>query len=79
MGRNQEVVELLLEDGAEVDAMTDEQETPIMTATLRGQLEQLETFLALSANAHAVDKYGSTFMDLAVPAEIRNSLSFYPM
>ena len=64
-GRNQEVDELLLEDGAEVDAMTDEQETPIMTATLRGQLETVETFLALSANAHAVDKYGSNLMDLA--------------
>ena len=27
-GKNQEVVELLLEDGAEVDAKTDELETP---------------------------------------------------
>ena len=70
------MVELLLEDGAEVDAMTDEQETPIMTATLRGQLETVETFLALSADAHAVDKYGSNLMDLAGPAEIKNSLSF---
>ena len=58
-------MELLLEDGAEVDAQTDEQETPIMTATLRGQLETVETLLALSANAHAVDKYGSNLMDLA--------------
>lgn len=64
-GKNQEVVELLLEDGADVDAQTDEQETPIMTATLRGQLEMAETLLALSANAHGVDKYGSNLMDLA--------------
>ena len=59
------MVELLLEDGAEVDAKTDELETPIMTATLRGQKETAETLLALSADAHAVDKYGSNLMDLA--------------
>ena len=65
LGKNQKVVELLLEDGAEVDAQTDEQETPIMTATLRGQVETVETLLALSADPHAVDKYGSNLMDLA--------------
>ena len=43
-GKNQEVVELLLEDGAEVDAQTDEQETPVMTATLRGQLGNCRNF-----------------------------------
>ena len=36
-----------------------------MTATLRGQKEMVETLLALSADAHAVDKYGSNLMDLA--------------
>ena len=36
-----------------------------MTATLRGQLETVETLLALSADAHAIDTYGSNLMDLA--------------
>jgi cytohesin len=36
-----------------------------MTATLRGQIETVETLLALSADVHAVDAYGSNLMDLA--------------
>ena len=76
-GRHPQVVELLLEDGAEVDALTDEKETPLMTATLRGQTEIAETLLALSADPHAVDAYGSNLMDLAAASGNKEMARLY--
>ena len=60
-----QVLELLLEDGADVNARTDEGETPGMTAALRGQKEMLEILFALSADPHAKDIHGTNMLDLA--------------
>ena len=64
-GRNLKVAEILLEDGADVNAETDEGETPAMTAALRGEKELLEILFSLSADPHAKDVYGSNLYDLA--------------
>ena len=47
MGQKPEVAEILLEDGADVNAETDEGETPAMTAALRGEKELLEILFSL--------------------------------
>ena len=55
----------MLEAGADVDASTDEGETPGMTAALRGEKDLLEILFALSADPHAKDAHGTNLLDLA--------------
>ena len=64
-GRNLKVAEILLEDGADVSAKTDEGETPAMTAALRGEKDLIEILFSLSADPHATDIHGSNLYDLA--------------
>ena len=54
-----------LEDGADVNAETDEGETAAMTAALRGEKDLLEILFSLSADPHAKDIHGSNLYDLA--------------
>ena len=59
------MVKVLLENGAEVNAKSDEGETPGMTAALRGEQEILEILLSLAADPKARDKYDTGLLELA--------------
>ena len=56
---------MLLENGADVNAKSDEGETPAMSAVLRGEQEILEIFLSLAADPYARDKFDTGLLELA--------------
>ena len=55
-----ECVKVLLEKGADVDAVNKYGRTPLHVAAFQGHLESVKLLLAANANPNAADKYGIT-------------------
>ena len=70
-----EVVELLLDHGADTERTSDHGNTPIHSAAANGSRAIVELLLAAGANTHATTADGRTPADLAANDEIRALLT----
>ena len=59
-----EIAELLIAEGADVNAKNDSRQTPLHVAAARGRKEIIELLIANGANVNAIDFIGSTPLDL---------------
>lgn len=66
--RYPEIVSLLLEHGADVDAINNGGRTPLMESALWGRLRTVKVLLKANANPSLRDRQGCSAVDLAQPA-----------
>lgn len=67
--KHKEIVDLLLEKGADVNARAASGATPLFWAVLRDQKDDVLTLLAKGANVNLTDAWGDTILDLAIRAQ----------
>jgi ankyrin repeat protein len=67
--RHKEIVDLLLEKGADVNARSASGSTPLFFAVLRDQKDDVLTLLAKGANVNIPDAWGDTILDVALRAQ----------
>jgi ankyrin repeat protein len=67
--KHKEIVDLLLEKGADVNARAASGSTPLFFAVLRDQKDDVLTLLAKGANVNIPDAWGDTILDLALRAQ----------
>jgi ankyrin repeat protein len=67
--KHKEIVDLLLEKGADVNAQASSGATPLFFAVLRDQKDDVLTLLAKGANVNLADAYGDTILDVALRAQ----------
>ncbi|KAJ6282174.1 hypothetical protein J3E71DRAFT_174259 [Bipolaris maydis] len=66
--KNHEMVSLLLQNGADANAINNNGRTALMEAALWGRIENVKALLSVNANKHLKDHEGRCAMDLAQPA-----------
>jgi ankyrin repeat protein len=64
-GHSSQVVELLVQAGASVDARNSNGKTPLMIAARNNHINSFMAFMAAGADVHAVDKSGQTARQIA--------------
>ncbi|MGV3614652.1 MAG: ankyrin repeat domain-containing protein [Fimbriimonas sp.] len=64
-----ELTDLLLQSGADIDAVDHEGRTVLMNAVAARPPEEVQRFLALNPNVHARDNEGKTALDYITPEE----------
>jgi len=64
--RHKELVQLLVEKGADVNAMAASGATPLFFAVLRDQKDDVQFLLDHGANVNLADAYGDTILDCAL-------------
>ncbi|QYT00594.1 Ankyrin repeat protein [Trichoderma simmonsii] len=74
--KNDEMVSLLLQKGADVDAANNDGRTALMEAALWGRLRSVKALLESNASKSAKDRHGRSAMDLAQPTR-RNEKERY--
>ncbi|KAF3072817.1 hypothetical protein CFAM422_004684 [Trichoderma lentiforme] len=74
--KNDEMVSLLLQKGADVDAANNDGRTALMEAALWGRLRNAKALLESNASKSAKDRHGRSAMDLAQPTR-RNEKERY--
>jgi len=62
---NQEIVDLLLDNGANVNYCSDTGETPLAAACFNGSIELVKLLLEKGANIEHVDRFGVSILDNA--------------
>jgi len=67
--KHKEVVDLLLDKGADVNAQASSGATPLFWAVVRDQKDDVLTLLAKGANVNLADAYGDTILDVALRAQ----------
>ena len=68
------IVEYLISEGGEVNAKTEDNDTPLHFAAAKGLLKNVELLLEHGANPLATNDDGETPLDVATKAEIKNIL-----
>ena len=71
---HKEIADLLIAEGADVNAKNDYGWTPLHWAASRGHKEIVELLIAKGANVNAKNKYGTTPLDMANDREIADLL-----
>lgn len=74
--KNDKMVSLLLQNGADVDAANNDGRTALMEAALWGRLRNVKALLESNASKSAKDRHGRSAMDLAQPTR-RNEKERY--
>jgi ankyrin repeat protein len=64
--RHKEIVDLLLDKGADVNAQASSGATPLFWAVMRDQKDDVLTLLNKGANVNLADGYGDTILDCAL-------------
>jgi ankyrin repeat protein len=64
--KHKEIVDILLEKGADVNARASSGATPLFWAVMRDQKEDVLTLLAKGANVNIPNAYGDTILDCAL-------------
>jgi len=72
-----EIVQLLLQKGADVNAKTNSDRTALMLAAAKAHTEIVQLLLKNGADVNAKNKYGQTAYDLAENDEIKKILKQY--
>jgi ankyrin repeat protein len=69
------VIDLLLEGGAEIDAVDNRGRTALMIAAQIGHAEMVDTLIKRGADHNIRDKAGRTALDLAANDSVRRALA----
>jgi ankyrin repeat protein len=72
--RQSEVVKVLLEKGADIEAKDEDGQTSLMWASYRGYSEVVELLLENGANIEAKDNRGKTALDLVENDKVKKML-----